>query len=93
MIKLTTIQYQTSDGRVFDTESEAKAHEEMLSASDSKTTLDNGMVITKDNVTEYFRLNKCERCPFSIECTDMTNFVRRYTTNTFTLCDAVLHTI
>ena len=93
MIKLTTIQYQTSDGRVFDTESEAKAHEEMLSASDSKTTLDNGMVITKDNVTEYFRKNRCEMCPFSVECADMSGFVRMHTTHTFTLCDAVLHTI
>lgn len=86
----TIYKYRTFDGKLFDTEEEAKKHEMELTANVT-IQLPNGKVLGKDDIKEFFRQSKCEHCPFMVECQNMKGEIRKHTTNTFGLCDVIIY--
>lgn len=82
--------YKTADGKVFDTEEEAKKHEAELKACVTLIQLPNGKRLDKDDIKEFFNQCKCNNCPFMVECQNMKDEIRKYTTATFTLCDVIV---
>jgi hypothetical protein len=89
-IQETIYKYKTVDGKVFDTEEEAKKHELELTANVA-IQLPNGKVLCKGEIKEFFRQSKCEHCPFMVECQSMKDEIRKHTTNTFGLCDVIVY--
>lgn len=90
IFKETVIKYRTADGKVFDTEHEAKKHEAELKASVKLFTLPNGKVLGKHDIKQFFRQSKCDDCPFVVECQNMIDEIRKHTPATFTLCDVIV---
>lgn len=88
-LKKTVYKYRTADGKVFDTEEAAKKHEIEMTANVA-IKLSNGKVLGKDDIEEFFRLSKCENCPFMVACKNMKDEIRKHTTDTFTLCDVIV---
>lgn len=88
-IQETIYKYRAVDGKVFNTEEEAKKHEMELTANVT-IKLSNGKVLGKDDIEEFFRQSKCEHCPFMVECKNMKDEIRKHTTATFTLCDIIV---
>ena len=86
----TVYKYKTADGKVFDTEEEAKKHEKTLKSSNVTILLPNGKTLDKDDIKEFFHQCKCEDCPFMVECHNMKNEIRKHTTATFTLCEVIV---
>ena len=89
-IKQTVYKYKTADGMAFDTEEEAKKHENELKSFNVAIQLPNGKKLDKDDIKEFFRQSKCENCPFMVECHNMIDEVRKHTTSAFTLCDVIV---
>lgn len=85
----TVYKYKTADGKVFNTEEEAKKHEKELNA-DVTIQLPNGKVLNKDDIKAFFHQSKCEHCPFMVECQSMVDEIRKHTTATFTICDVIV---
>jgi hypothetical protein len=85
----TVIKYRTADGKVFDTEEEAKKHEMELKSPNVPIQLLNGKVLFKDDIKEFFRLSRCENCSFMGECQNMKDEIRKHTTSTF--CDVIVY--
>ncbi len=85
----TVYKYRTADGKVFDTEEAAKKYEMELTANVT-INLPNGKVLDKSDIREFFHQSKCEHCPFMVECQNMKDEIRKYTTATFTLCDVIV---
>lgn len=86
----TVYKYKTADGKVFDTEEEAKNHETELKACVTLINLPNGKLLDKDDIKEFFRQCRCKDCPFMVECQNMKDEIRKHTTATFTLCDVII---
>ena len=86
----TVYKYKTADGKVFDTEEEAKNHEAELKSPNVIIQLSNGKRLDKDDIKEFFRQCKCVNCPFMVECQNMKDEIRKHTTATFTLCDIIV---
>ena len=90
IVQKTVYKYKTADGEVFDTEEEAKRHEAKLKVCTTLIDLPNGKQLGKDDIREFFRQCRCASCPFMVECQDMKDEIRKYTTATFTLCDVLV---
>ena len=88
-VQETIYKYKTADGKVFDTEEEAKKHEMELNA-DVTIQLPNGKVLGKNDIKAFFHQCKCEHCPFMVECQNMKDEIRKHTPATFTLCDIIV---
>ncbi len=86
----TVNKYRTADGNVYNTEEDAKKHEAELKACVTLIQLPNGKRLDKDDIKEFFNQCKCYDCPFMVECQNMKDKIREYTTNTFTLCDIIV---
>lgn len=91
IFKETVYRYKTADGKVFNTEKDAKKHEKELKSSNISIHLPNGKVLYKDDIKEFFHLSKCKDCSFMVECQNMKDEIRKHTTNTFGLCDVIVH--
>ena len=89
-IQETIDKYKTADGKVFDTEEEAKKHEAELKACATLIQLPNGKVLGKDDIKEFFHQSNCNDCPFMVECQNMKDEIRKHTTATFSLCDVIV---
>ena len=89
IFKQTVYKYKTVDGKLFDTEDEAKKHEMELTANVT-IQLPNGKVLCKDDIKGFFRQSKCEHCPFMVECQNMKDEIRQHTAATFSLCDVIV---
>lgn len=89
-IQETVYKYKTVDGKVFDTEEEAKKHEAELKACVTSIQLPNGKRLDKDDIKEFFHQSKCDDCPFMVECQNMRDEIRQHTTRTFSLCDVIV---
>lgn len=87
----TVNKYRTADGKVFNTEEDAKKHEKELKSPNTSIHLSNGKVLYKDDIKEFFRLNKCEDCTFIVECHNMRDEIRKHTTAIFTLCNIIVY--
>lgn len=87
----TVYRYKTADGKVFNTEKDAKKHEKELKSSNISIHLPNGKVLYKDDIKEFFRLSKCKDCSFMVECQNMKDEIRKHTTNTFGLCNVIVY--
>lgn len=88
----TVYKYKTVDGKVFDTEEEAKKHEMELTANVA-IPLHNGKLLGKDDIKEFFHKCECEHCPFMVECQNMKDKIRKHTPATFTLCDVIVFSV
>lgn len=86
----TVYKYKTADGRVFNTEEEAKNHEAELKSSNVIFHLPNGKQLDKGDIKQFFRQSNCEHCPFTVECHNMQDEIRKHTTRTFSLCDVIV---
>lgn len=89
-IEETVYKYRTADGKVFDTEEEAKKHEMKLNVNVT-IQLPNGKVLDKDDIKRFFYLSRCRNCSFMVECQNMKDRIRQHTTNTFGLCDVIVY--
>ena len=90
IIQQTVNKFKTADGKVFDTEEEAKNHEAELKSSNVTIQLLNGKQLDKDDIKDFFNLCKCPDCPFMVECQSMKDEIRKHTPATFTLCDVIV---
>lgn len=79
--------YITEDGKAFDSEDDARYHEETWrSMKLAKNNKINGL--TRDDIINFFSQG-CEVCPFQEECDKMYNRIRCSTTDAFTLCSVI----
>lgn len=90
-VQETVFKYKTADGKVFNTEEDAKKHEMELKSPSISILLHNGKVLYKDDIKEFFRLSKCKDCSFMVECQNMQDEIRKHTTSTFGLCDIIVY--
>lgn len=86
----TVDKYKTADGEVFDTEEEAKNHEAELKSSNVTIQLPNGKTLDKNDIKGFFYRCRCNNCPFTVECHNMQDEIRKHTTATFSLCDILV---
>lgn len=86
----TVYRYRTADGKVFNTEEDAKKHETELKSPNIPVHLPNGKVLYRDDIREFFHQSRCENCSFMVECQNMKDEIRKHTTATFTLCDIIV---
>ncbi len=89
-IQETVCKYKTADGKVFNTEDEAKNHEAELKLSNVTIQLPNGKVLDKEDIKGFFCRCRCNNCPFMVECQNMKDEIREHTTDTFGLCDVIV---
>lgn len=89
-IEETVFKYKTADGKLFDTEADATKHEMELKSSNIALQLPNGKMLYKDDIKTFFRLSNCVQCPFTVECHNMQDEIRKHTTRTFSLCDVIV---
>ena len=89
-VQETVFKYKTADGKVFNTEEDAKKHEMELKSPNISIQLPNGKVLYKDDIKTFFQQSRCENCSFMVECQNMKDEIRKYTTATFTLCDVIV---
>ena len=89
----TVNKYRTADGKVFNTEEDAKKHEMELKSPNIAIHLPNGKVLYRDDIREFFHQSKCENCVFMVECQNMKDEIRKHTTAAFTLCDVIVFSL
>ena len=50
-------------------------------------------MITKKDIIEFFKNQKCETCSFKKECEKLYDVTRMHSTNTQTICDAIFNEV
>ena len=87
------ITYITSDGKEFDDKNAAIKYENSFKKweqnKNNDIKLGFGVIVSRDDIIEYFKKLSCDKCPFVRNCDKMENRIRRSTTDTFTLCDVM----
>jgi len=48
---------------------------------------------TKQEIIKFFTFQKCDSCPFKEECMKLYDVTRMHSTNSQTICDAILNNI
>jgi hypothetical protein len=93
---MITTKYVTEDGTEFDELENAKEHEKNLKARTRLIEINNGKILSKEDILNYFERvysDGCKKCPFKPECDNVYQATRRHSTDTFVLCSAIENAI
>lgn len=81
-------EYISFDGLAFDNKEDCERYENEHHNIDEPVNV-NGKTLVKADIIDYFNHMECNHCAFRHECTELYNASRRYSTNTFCICEII----